>query len=251
MKRGRRLSDPTSPKARVLSADDLAQSPARPPAPLAPLGVIERIGALPIWASHPPETPIATTYDQIFNDVEPIGEYLSYLAGDFAQDENGWLKFGDSSLSFTVETNFEDDVIDVERSDGLRFQEAAAGNPQRLDEFAVLTLGQIFEQLDNRSGGPASVAALKGLERPSLDGMAHGQFFKDAAETFGPPEHFYLTFRQYRAPATPSEYPRMLIVKARSWRRSLVLETMLDVFRELIERYRDLPYHPVSGATRC
>lgn len=52
---------------------------------------IGEVAGLPIWVDLAPEGPTTATYNGLLWEVEPTGEYVYYLAGDFRKNKKGLL----------------------------------------------------------------------------------------------------------------------------------------------------------------
>lgn len=236
----------TGPRARrvkptVRSAVALAQHPV---VHLDPKGQSKYL-KLPLWVEVERDSATPPTYEHIFWDVDPVGEYLYYLAGDFEKNEKGLLRFGTASLEFRVERNFETDVLEHVRTE-------LPGSEGR--DWRQIFEGETCASIVDRIAAVRPDPGPDGWTVPHVTGIDLGKGLalmrvQPDAEGEGIPR-VTLVYRKVvpEGPEVPVEYVVEVVCISRRARQEVI--PLLDGFRELINRYRDMPYIPVHGAMR-
>ncbi|MBY6161238.1 hypothetical protein KUV73_10160 [Mameliella alba] len=95
---------------------------------------------VPVWVDIAPDQPSETTYEHLLWEIEPYGEYLYHLSGDFPRNEKGLLRYASASLSAEVHVSFESDIINVALHDQPRYADLARTAACEAAELASLTV---------------------------------------------------------------------------------------------------------------
>ncbi len=231
-----------SPKARVEKAkgnhvENLAAHPA------VDLAALERHGMLdiPVWIEVPPDDATPHTYDGWLWEVEPMGEYLYYLAGNFPKNEKGLLRYASATTRIEVHVSFEDDVLSVAEYDSPMDAERATASGRVHTDFAQMTVAEADAVI--RAGGvtdEAAFAVLKGIDRLEF---AYVQLFDPHSER-----------PSLRARCDMIEQvdgdPRLLRIEAFSTDPTQKVGPLCEAVIDLYHRYSGMPPHRLSGAIR-
>ncbi len=128
----------SSSKAKAVNplGDATINLAAHPEVHLQPKFVIDYPISVPVWFDFPADYGKPATYDGVFWEIEPWGEYLYYLAGAFQKNEKGLLRFGTAPLEIRAERNFETDVIRTGLQDA-DYMHAQARNGNRWEGMTV------------------------------------------------------------------------------------------------------------------
>lgn len=218
--------------------DHVENLAAQPPVLHRPLGTATPLD-VPLWVDIPPDQPSETTYDGLFWEIEPCGEYLYHLAGDFPINDKGLLRYASATTRAEVHVSFESDAIHVAAHDqplyAARAQAAACDD----SDLAPLTVVQARGLLTGGTG----YAQLRGAPGFSqINGCA-----------FGPP---------YAAPVPativlttclidrdgPRE--RMTMITTVSRNPDQLIGPLAAYHRNLTTRYHQIAHLPLSGAIR-
>ncbi len=214
---------------------------------LTPIGNFRPPFNLPLWVDAKNTEQLPATYDDLFWYIEPLGEYIYFLAGDFEKAGNGYLAFNSANIEARVEVTFEADTISVHRIDDWRRQERASQNPQYGTELSHMTLGEVLAQLpeEGNSDGIVNVMPLnQKYQCVSPAGMARFEFFKPIS---GPRELRMIFQALHQAPDQPE---RLMTIQVRSNSTSQNIGDLCQMFSHLIAEFNDLPYQKLEGAIR-
>jgi hypothetical protein len=205
---------------------------------------IGETGGLPVWVDVSPKDPTTFTYSGLLWEIEPMGEYIYYLAGEFPKNEKGLLRYGSAKTIAEVYVSFEDDVISVERSEMQRWSENARQEMTDSRDFIAMRVGQItaFAQERSRAAGYARHRALL-----ALNDMRGGAGYMEQADDFFPSPWVRLLWSKE---AKTSQGSRVTKVIVRSSDPDQILAPIHDLFETLIDRYQSIQDHPLSGAIR-
>lgn len=212
------------------------------------IGSVEGLQALPLWINHSINEPNPSIYDGIFWEIEPWGEYLYFLAGDYKKNEKGLLRFPSPTTSARVEISFEDDVIRVAKLDGTREQARAENNQLELDkikDLRLINIEKISSNLTSIDGAYVGNISLGDILPKGAVGSGRLSFIKL-------PNRVDLTivYEEFIEPKRINEFERYLKILVQSKDPSLSIEDALKIYSELIAKYSDMPYTHVSGSTR-
>lgn len=199
---------------------------------------------LPVWIDVSPEDPTTLTYDGFLWDVEPMGEYLYYLAGDFPKNEKGLLRYEGAKTSAEVYVSFEDDVVSVDRSKMQRGAEVARQEATDSSDFSNMRVGKIttFAQQRSQEAGYA-----RHLAKLALKDLHGGVGYMEQANDFLPGPWVRLLWSKH---AETSQGSRVTKVIVRSSDPDQQFGPIHDLLRTLIDRYQTIEDHPLSGAIR-
>lgn len=243
---------PKSPKATqaVYVGDHIANLAAQPPVSINPIGEIEELNKLPIWLSLNSDDSKPKFYPDFLWEVEPFGEYLYYLAGDFTKNEKGLLNFTSPSTLIFAEVNFEDDVINVEKSDGGDEQAAAEYRIDTIDSLLNLSVGEVIDFTPHSSYGYDDRVLFVSLNKllPKSNGYARLVVNKPQKVSVSPT--IYFIYEEFRGTQLPEEHLRYTKVYIKTSNRTLKISDLLNTFISLVSKYNDMPYVFLSGATR-
>jgi hypothetical protein len=208
---------------------------------------IQQIGKtaeLPVWIDVSPEDPTTSTYDGFLWEVEPMGEYHYYLAGDFQKNEKGLLRYGSAKTIAEVYVSFEDDFVPVDRSETQRWSEAAHQEATDSSDFSNMRVGGISTFAQQRSQESGYARHLAKLDLKDLNG---GVGYMEQANDFLPGPWVRLVWSKY---VETSQGSRVTKVIVRSSDPDQKFDLMHDLLRTLIDRYQNIEDHPLSGAIR-
>lgn len=198
------------------------------------IGLRKKINDLPIWIDESRQSNTPKIYANIFTCIEPMGEYIYFLAGDYAKDENGFLVYDDVLTSFQVDVNFEDDVIESEKSLGEDYPHI----DEDLDKILQSIRDKKLESL-----GLYDVSV-------SLNHLLGKETKGDARIIFDDFSYFEFSYKEFYTPKNNDEYERVLRIKAICDDGKQDIEQVLDEFLNLIEKYKNMPYIELFGTTR-
>ncbi|MFC5757856.1 hypothetical protein ACFPWW_14130 [Rhizobium sp. GCM10022189] len=229
-----------------LPADVEANLAVHPPVNLQPISVIDRPVALPLWFEFPPHHREPATYDGVFWEVEPMGEYLYYLAGAFQKNHKGLLRFGTALLEVRAERNFETDVIRASLRDGDR-EHAGARSSMSWHGMSVLDACHLLLTEARASGSDSWIGAFKSTSSDVLEGRSRLRF----GLQFQTREPFVEVRYERFYPATPDGgEPFLFEVKTRCMLPGVAVDDIVTLHEDVAAAYRDVPSTHVSGAIR-
>lgn len=211
---------------------------AHPHVDLEPLGMVDGL-QVPVWVDVAPEHPTPHTYDGLLWEVEPCGEYIYHLAGDFPKNEKGLLRYSSAKVMSEVHVSFETDAIDAAQHDQPIYAGEARAAARDDTDLAGLT-----------------VAEAQNL-------LAQGNNF---ALLRGAPEHSHIEARAFVTPAdkTPrqsitlttcliaTDMPRgrMTLIRTSCGQPDLPVSALAVHHLHLVERYHNIAHLPLTGAIR-
>ena len=201
--------------------------------------------SLPLWVEEPAESETPPTYEHILWESRPKGEYLYYLAGDFEKNEKGLLRFGTAPEEFRVVRSHETDVLEQARTE---LPDSEGRDWRQL--FDGETCGSLVDRIARVAPEPGeggwTLAHVTGVD-PEV-GMALMRVEPGAGIDGAP--RTSLIFRKIvpEGPEVPVEYGVQILAISRRAETSVI--ELMDGFRRLIDRYRDMPYTEVRGAVR-
>ncbi|WP_339109754.1 hypothetical protein [Thioclava sp. GXIMD4216] len=205
---------------------------------------IGKIAELPVWIDVSPEVPTSTTYDGLLWEIEPMGEYLYYLAGDFPKNEKGLLRYGSANTIAEVYVSFEDDVVSVDRSEMRRWSEVALQEATESSDFIDMTVEEITTFAQQRSQEAGYARHLAMLVFKDLQG---GIGYMEQADDFLPRPWVRLLWSKYTETSQGSRITKVIV---RSSNPDQQFGPMHDLFKTLIDRYQSIQDYPLSGAIR-
>ena len=121
-----------------------------PPVQLEPVGALTELD-LPIWVQVPPKDKTDQTYENLLWEIEPMGEYVYFLAGNFPRNEKGLLRYASAKTRLEVFVCYEDDVINVRKWDEAQYTQHAADAAQDHMDFADMTIRETWSFAQDRS----------------------------------------------------------------------------------------------------
>lgn len=208
---------------------------------------IQKIGEtaeLPVWIDVSPEDPTTSTYDGFLWEVEPMGEYLYYLAGDFPKNEKGLLRYGSAKTIAEVYVSFEDDVVSVDRSEMQRWSEVARQEATDSSDFIAMRVGEITAFAQERS---LEAGYARHLATLALSDLRGGDGYMEQADDFLPGPWVRLLWSKHSETSQGSRVTKVIVRSSDPDQR---LSPMHDLLRTLIDRYQNIEDHPLSGAIR-
>lgn len=205
---------------------------------------IGEISDLPVWIDVSPTSPTTATYDGLLWEVEPMGEYLYYLAGDFPKNEKGLLRYGSAKTVAEVHVCFENDVVSVDRSEMKRWSEVAIQEAMDSSDFTNMKVGEIttFAQQRSQEAGYARHRA-----KLALKDLRGGVGYMEQADDFLPGPWVRFLWSKH---SETSQGTRITKIVVRSCDPDQEVNPMHDLFGTLIGRYQNIEDHPLSGAIR-
>jgi len=206
---------------------------------------------LPIWFDFGPAQAKPATYDGVFWEIEPTGEYLFFLAGNFLKNEKGLLRFRTAPVEVRSERCFEGDVISVAQIDGSYEQDQAlttAGQPADLDAMTLADAVETFVPAANALGFERWVIANRSRNAELHRGvsrLALGRHFHS-----GVPYAELIDERLYLAPDEADL--RTSVFRTTTWSDDPLcpLRDLIALHNRIAEVYADMPFVPLGGATR-
>ncbi|MBW9054948.1 hypothetical protein [Rhizobium mesosinicum] len=229
-----------------LPSDAEANLAAHPQVNLQPKSIIDGPVTLPLWLDFPPHHGEPRTYDGVFWEVEPRGEYLYYLAGAFQKNYKGLLRFGTAPLEIRAERNFETDVIRASLQDGDRAQ-AEARSSMPWQGMTVVDACHLLLTEARASGSESWIGAFKGTSPDVLEGRSRLRFGLQSQTREPLLEVKYERF--YPATADGGE-PFLFEVKTQCRLPDVPVDDIITLHEEVAAAYRDVPSTHISGATR-
>lgn len=212
-----------------------------------PLGETDDPLRLPLWVDAIDGVRTPSIYENTFWFIEPTGEYILFLAGNFEKAENGYLAFASATTEVRVEVTFEEDTISVHKIDDWRHQAWAEKNMQYGTELSNLSVGDVLAQLPEE-GNPDGLVNVMPLNEKyqlvSLLGMARLEFVKP----FQKRRELRMVFQALHQAENQPE--RLLTVLIRCSDPDQNMGDLNDVFVDMIEKFENLPYTLLEGATR-
>jgi len=212
-----------------------------------PIGVTGPPLNLPLWVDVKSTLSRPAIYEGTFWFVDPLGEYIYYLAGDFEKSEHGYLAYGSAEIELRVEVTFEEDTISVHRIDDWRRQGWAEENSQYGTELSHMTLGEVLAQLPETGNADGLVNVMpfnQKYQRVSLSSMARFEFLKPVNQ----PRQLRMIFQAlHQADQQPE---RLLTIRVDCHNANQNIGELSTEFERLIDRFADLPYEKLEGATR-
>ncbi|WFU06268.1 hypothetical protein QA648_24445 (plasmid) [Rhizobium sp. CB3171] len=213
---------------------------------LEPKFVIDDPAVLPVWFDFPAHHTRPATYDGVFWEIEPWGEYLYYLAGAFQKNHKGLLRFGTAPLEIRAERNFETEVISIGLQDADRVQaQARSGEPWR-----GMTVGDACHLLlpAKRSLGSESwIGAFKNSSSDILVGRSHLSLGLRSEK--GEP-YVDIIYQRHYPSATDDQEPFLFEVKTHCRLPDVLVDDIIKLHNEVTANYRELPPTRVSGAIK-
>jgi len=197
---------------------------------------------MPVWADIAPDRPTNLTFDNMLWEIEPMGEYIYYLAGNFPKNEKGLLRYASATMQAEVFVSYEDDVINVAKIDEAQYSQYSKETAQDHTDFADMTIGDIYALNNERtesSGIDYSFIMLRD-KRANI-----GWSYLRCGSTPRPSLKIACTILdESRA------LPRLTSIIVRSSDLDQKLGPLSDYALELIERYRAISHHELTGAIR-
>lgn len=240
----------TSPKANIIvsKGNHIENLAAHALVSIESIGTVEELHELPLWVNHNIDESKAKVYDGLFWEIEPWGEYLYFLAGDYKKNEKGLLRFSSSTTSVRVEISFEDDVINVAKTDGADDQSKASNiqlDPRVIKNLRFVDIEKISNNFTSINGAYFSYVSLEKILPESATGRGRLIFKKKS-------DHINLTmiYEEFREPKLADETERYLKILIQSKDPTLSIEDAIKLYIDLISKYSEMPYLHVSGSTR-
>ncbi|MEP3889477.1 MAG: hypothetical protein ABJN69_03360 [Hellea sp.] len=147
-------SDDLSTKPAIARGNHIENLRNYPSVQLEPSGTLAELD-LPIWVQVSPKDKTDQTYENLLWEIEPMGEYVYFLAGNFPKNEKGLLRYASAKTRLEVFVCYEDDVVDVRKWDEAQYTQHAADAVQDHTDFADMTIRDTwtFAQDRGRAAG--------------------------------------------------------------------------------------------------
>jgi len=215
------------------------------------IGILPQFNNLPVWLDYDKTNDNPSVYNNLFWEIEPMGEYLYYLAGDYKKNEKGLLRFPKYTTNFKVEVNFEDDVIDVAEEESMMSQNSYHYSLD-FETIQDLTIGEMqnkVPQSDNSNGLWEKVActSLEHYLPTNCKGKAEANFIRNNKAKLS----INLTYQDFYEAQNEDEYKRHLLVSCNCSNNEQNIKELVNYFIYLVEKYHDMPYLHLAGTTRC
>ncbi len=213
--------------------------------------VLDSIGSLPVWFNYEPDEQSPAIYENTFWEIEPSGEYLYYLAGDYDKNQNGYLNYTSPSTAFSVYATLEADVIDIDKRDLGYEQIAAEQSPVDIDDLLAGSIGDVIHrftpQLESNPEDTQFISFMHLLPEGAY-GNARLAVGKNWVNNQG--LMLSLAYEEFRDPAAADEKVRGIFIHAHCINLEQPLNAIVAHFIELVGRYKAMPYSMLRGATR-
>ncbi|MGB0904910.1 MAG: hypothetical protein ACPGVJ_08435 [Mangrovicoccus sp.] len=217
---------------------------------LQPIGKFGESIKLPIWYDFTPAESNPATYENVFWEIEPMGEYLFFLAGDFKKNEKGLLRFRSAPLEIRAERTFETDTISVAFIDSAREQQQAeitAADVSDISKLTVSDIASIFVPKAQELGDERWVICNRSRSvdlNQGISRLAVGFHFAT-----GKP---YIEIIDERFYQKNQNSPHQSLFKVVTWSEQLDLpiSEALNLHNNIAQKYDNMPYVPLSGAIR-
>ncbi|MGG6893689.1 hypothetical protein [Rhizobium sp. BR 315] len=222
----------------------MANLAAHPEGNLQPKFVVEAPVALPVWFDFPSHHSKPVTYDGVFWEIEPWGEYLYYLAGAFQKNHKGLLRFGTAPLEIRAERNFETDVIRI----GLQDADRVHAQARSAKPWQGMTVGDACDLLlpeARASGGEFWIGEFKSSSSDILEGRS--RLSLGLRSQTGEP-YAEVIYERYYPAATGDQEPFIFEVKTHCRLADIVVDDVIRLHEEVAANYREVPPTRVRGA---
>ncbi len=204
---------------------------------------------IPLWVDAQSTGLDPAIYEGMFLFIEPMAEYVYYLAGDFERTDKGILAYRSASVELKVEVTFERDCIEVHYIDDWADQERARQQQRDIEDYSEMSLGEVLHSLAQTPDWHGVIDILPLSEQyrlPSREGMARVKFFKPPGDDT-PVEVIFI----FQSLAETEGFPeRLLLVQLVCNNMKQNIGELISEFEQLIARFGRLPYEKLEGATR-
>ncbi|EJK87322.1 MULTISPECIES: hypothetical protein [Rhizobium] len=244
----KRLLRGPSSKAKLveLPSDARANLAAHSQVNLQPKSIMEVPVALPVWFNFPAHHSKPATYDGVFWEIEPWGEYLYYLAGAFQKNEKGLLRFGTAPLEIRAERNFETDAIRARLQDGDRaHMEVRSSEPWK--GMTVYDACDLLLPEAQASGNENWIGAFESVPSDVREGRSRLIFglHSQTGEPF-----VEVIYERYYPISADCREPFLFEVKTQCRLPDVAVDDVVKLHEEVAVKYRDVPPTRVSGAIK-
>ena len=213
--------------------------------------VLESISSLPVWFNYEPDEGNPEIYENTFWEIEPSGEYLYYLAGDYKKNQNGYLNYTSPSTVFIVYVTLEADSIAIDKSDRGYEQKAAEQSLLDIDDFLASSVGDVIDRFKphlESNPDDTQFISLMHLLPEGACGNARLTVGKNWINNQG--LKLSLAYEEFRDPAAAEEKVRGVFIEAHCMNLEQPLNAIVAHFIELVGRYKAMFYLSLNGATR-
>lgn len=213
-------------------------------------GDLSQFNALPVWFDFEPAEIAPAIYEGTFWEVEPQGEYIFYLAGDYSKNQKGHLNFTSASMVFTVLVSLEANSVDIMQHDGEGYQQAADHSGIDINEYSTKHIGELIDKFKQDQPVDPGYQQFISLTSNLPEG-AHGNARLIVGDNWftGEGMKLSLVYEEFRSPAAEGEQHRALWIECHCMREDQPLAPLLEHFIKLVNRYKAMPYTTISGAT--
>ncbi|NTI48977.1 hypothetical protein G6L94_11680 [Agrobacterium rhizogenes] len=244
----KRLLRGPSSKAKLveLPGDAEANLAAHSQVNLQPKSIMEKPVLLPVWFDFPAHHSKPVTYDGVFWEIEPWGEYLYYLAGAFQKNPNGLLRFGTAPLEIRAERNFETDAIRARLQDGDRaHMEVRSGEAWK--GMTVYDACHLLLPEAQACGGEYWIGAYKSVSSDVQEGRSR-VIFGLRSQTTEP--YIEVIYERYYPISADRREPFLFEVKTQCRLPDVAVDDVVKLHEEVAVRYREVPPTRVRGAIK-
>ncbi len=205
---------------------------------------VSEVAGLPVWIEVGPDKATTQTYLGLFWEIEPMGEYLYYLAGDFSKNEKGLLRYGSAQTSAEVHVNFEDDVISVNRLETKQWSGVAEEDATDGSDFGGMTVGEVTSFAQDRSQAAGYERCHARLDVGAMQG---GLGYVELANEGSSRPWVRLVWCKH---TETEQGPRVTSIVVSSVDAAQKFDALFAMMKDLIGTYHDISDQPLTGAIR-
>ena len=233
--------------------DNGTERPGLPSVDVPQLGTVDQLNKLPVWFDFAPDEKDPAIFANTFYEVDPTGEYIYYLAGDYPKTDNGYLRHHSASNVFTVMVSFEKDVINVAEHDSNLVQQWAESNSIDIEDYLSLTVGELIAKFQNPDMSETDSSPHQSISlMDQLPKGAYGIARLNISRNWftGQGMKVSVVYEEFRAASNDDETKRYMWIDSHAMNPELPVKDLLDHFLSLVDRYKAMPYTPLSGSAR-
>lgn len=214
------------------------------------IGVLSQFEGLPVWFDYAQDEHQPAIYEGTFWEVEPQGEYIFYLAGDYSKNAKGHLNFTSASMVFTVLASFEVNSVDIMQHDGDRYQHTADTCGIDVNQYLSKNVGEIIDELQpEQPVDPGYQQFISLMNKLPAGANGNARLFVGENWFTGKGMKLSLVYQEFREPAVEGEQRRAVWVECHCMRKEQSFDELLAHFLVLVARYKSMPYQTLSGAS--
>lgn len=244
-------STKNSSKAKIVTSQGNAEQnlAAYKSVSIKPIRHIETLNNLPLYIDFDSGEKKPGVYDGLFWEIEPMGEYIYFLAGDYEKNEKGLLRFNTAKTYARVEINFEEDVIGVAKFDmNYKNEKAQKGNKldlSQIQEFSLTNLPELLNKSLEVDDYYSAIGVFSNMTTRSSSAKSRFEFskYKDNAR-------LKMLYEDIFPSDNGKTEERYLKIVVESTDGKINAQSLTSLFEELISKYQNMPHKYVSGSTR-